>query len=405
MVTKAPETTTTRNRTSRIIESNGPRTSSRNRVSLAGGTESNLSRKIRRNRTGTRLTSTPLSRSARQESHQTGTNIRHRRSTRRDHFPQIRERLQQRRRTRKHSMHRFRERQQVVNNYYDHEHIYRDYHGKLFRRSIRPSFHFSVYYNHGSWFSFRYVYPYYHRKYIFVSLGGYWPSHYRHVRYYWYGYHPYYWYGYHPVAREIRGDTYNYYTYNYSDSTIGASVDHTTFQDVSDQAVVEPGAETLADLYFDQAVKAFEEGDYQGAVEKFTLAMELAPDDRILPFAYSQALFANGQYSKAAEALRKAMAYITPEEEGIFYPRGLYSDEDILIEQIEHLIERTQLQPFEADLQLLLGYQLFGVGELDAASDPLVQARFDSENRASAAVLLALLEKIKIEEQSQNDNQ
>ena len=97
------------------------------------------------------------------------------------------------------------------------------------------------------------------------------------------------------------------------------------------------------------------------------------------------------------------MAYITPEEEGIFFPRGLYSDEDILIKQIEHLIDRTQLQPFEADLQLLLGYQLFGVGELDAAVEPLTQARFDSDNRTSATVLLEILEKMKLQDQNQNN--
>lgn len=402
-VTRTPEITTTRSRTTRIIGSDGPKTTSKNRVRIAGGTESSLTRKIRRNRTRTILTSSRLSQPAREESHQTSTSIRQRRSVRRDHLPQIRERLRNRRGTRRHTQHNYRERRQVVNNFYDHEHIYRDYHGTLHRRSILPRFRFSVRYNYGSWFSFRYVYPYYHRKYIFVSLGGYWPSHYRHLRYYWYGYHPYYWYGYYPVAREIEGDTYNYYTYNYYDSSIGSSVDNTAFQDASDRPFTEPGAETLADVYFDQGVKAFEEGNYQRAIEKFTLAMELAPDDRILPFAYSQALFANGQYSEAAKALRYALTYITPEEEGIFYPRGLYSDEDVLIEQIEHLIERTQLQPFKADLQLLLGYQLFGVGELDAAIEPLVQARFDSDNRRSAAVLLGLLEKIKIEEQNQND--
>jgi len=72
-----------------------------------------------------------------------------------------------------------------------------------------------VYYDCGPWFGFRYVYPYYHRKYIFISLGGYWPFDYCYARYYWYGCHPYYWYGYYPVAQEVQGDTYNYYTYNY----------------------------------------------------------------------------------------------------------------------------------------------------------------------------------------------
>ena len=61
-----------------------------------------------------------------------------------------------------------------------------------------------------------YVWPYYHRKYVFVSLGGWWPYDYTYMRYYWYGYHPYLWYGYYPVAREVVVGSDNYYTYNYN---------------------------------------------------------------------------------------------------------------------------------------------------------------------------------------------
>jgi len=270
-----------------------------------------------------------------------------------------------------------------------------------------------LHYSFGPWSTFRYFYPYYHRKYLFVSLGGYWPISYRYRRYYWYGYHPYTWYGYYPIAREVQGDTYNYYTYNYynDDNVVGSAsshvidgiqpVDHNTFADIREklaqQAAEEPGEVTLADTYFEAAVKAFEADNYDAAIEKFGEAMALAPDDIILPFAYSQALFAKEQYSEAAEVLRGTLANVSPEKEGVFYPRGLYPDDDVLFEQINRLAEKAEVYSFDADLQLLLGYQLLGIGKLDEAVEPLQRAGRDLENAVAATTLLNVLEKIRAE--------
>ena len=240
-----------------------------------------------------------------------------------------------------------------------------------------------------------------------MSLGGYWPSHYRYSRYYSYGYHPYNWYGYHPVAREVVGDNYNYYTYNYYGDDYDTSgypvVDHTTFADVRERMAQEdegPQEPTLADKYFEQGVTCFEEGEYMTAAEVFAQAMELEPDDMILPFAYCQALFAAGEYSQAAEALRKVLAQVTPEEEGIFYPRGLYSDEEVLFDQIAVLAEKADIYSFDGDLQLLLGYNLFGIGQLDEAVEPLRLAGMDLNNAPSAAVLLNMVEKKRIADEA-----
>jgi hypothetical protein len=268
-----------------------------------------------------------------------------------------------------------------------------------------------LYYNRGPYWSGSYFYPYYHRRYVFVSLGGYWPIGYHYRRYYWYGCHPYYWYGYYPIAREVYGDTYNYYTYNYYDDDSAPSayydtggelpyVDHTTFEDVRqklEQEAREPAEPTLADRYFEDAVKAFEAGNYENAAELFAEAMAIAPDDMILPFAYAQTLFAQGRYIESAESLRTALAKVTPEEEGVFYPRGLYTDEDVLYQQIDLLVEKAELYGFDGDLQLLLGYQLLGIGETDAAIESLRLSNQDFVNASSAAVLLSLAEKLNIE--------
>ncbi len=294
------------------------------------------------------------------------------------------------------------------------EHIFHDRHHRLRHRIIWPRYSFVLGYHHGPFFRFRYHYPYYHRKYVFVSLGGYWPVSYTYRRYYWYGYHPYHWCGYYPIARQVGSDTYNYYTYNYYNSDNASSyqpeptTDKVVFERLGEQPP-EPDEVTLVDTYFEEAVKAFEENNYDKAAEKFGRAMELAPDDMVLPFAYSQALMADRRYSKAAEVLRAAIANAKPEKEGVFYPRGLYPKEEVLVAQIDDLAEKAELFSSDADLQLLLGYQLLGIGRVDQALSPLMFASRDMVNAEAAGVLLKLLEKIKtanaeIESESEAEN-
>lgn len=290
---------------------------------------------------------------------------------------------------------------------------------RIFHRIVRPSYRQAIYYDCGPSWTFSWVWPYHHRKYVFVSLGGYWPTTYRYRRYYWYGYHPYYWYGYEPIAYPIGGDTYNYYTYNsyyYDDSDqlrAGEVVDGVQVPDydalsavrekLEKEAAEEPDEETETDRYFDEAVKAFEEGDYPTAVARFHDALELEPDDVVLPFAYAQALFANDQYAEAVEVLRKVLAGI-PAEEGIFYPRGLYPSDDVLNEQIDRLAKEALNASeggFNPDLELLLGYQLLGVHRLDEAAEHLENVQQDYDNRQAATLLLELLEKLKDAEQKE----
>jgi len=285
----------------------------------------------------------------------------------------------------------------LISHAYHYDYAYRDFHGLLCTRLVWPSYYVPVYYNYGPWFGFRYVYPYYHRKYIFISLGGYWPFDYCYTRYYWYGCHPYYWYGYYPVAQEVQGATYNYYTYNYytgSEAAQSQVADPALFEKLGQQPP-KPAETTLADVYFEEGVKAFEAGEYNTAAQKFTKAMELAPEDMILPFARSQALLAAGQYSQAAAILREGLAKVGPDKEGVFYPRGLYANEETLLDQIELLAKQAESFNFDADLQLLLGYQLLGIGETDKALEPLMHAGKDLVNADASKVLLNLAQKIK----------
>jgi hypothetical protein len=292
---------------------------------------------------------------------------------------------------------------------YRRERTYVDYSSRIRTRTITPSYRFTLCYQRGPWHTFRYYYPYYHRKYVFVSLGGYWPFNYRYIRYYWYGYHPYYWCGYYPIAREVVGSSYNYYTYNYYDDNPvsyqpTSTLESQYYDNIYQQPAEEPAGATLADIYFEEAVKAFEEGNYCLAIENFAKAMELAPDDMILPFAYSQALFAAQRYTEAAEVLRTALAKITSDKQGVFYPRGLYPKDEVLLEQLDMLTEKAELYKFDADLQMLLGYQLLGLDQLDKAVSPLKSASLDLVNAKAATVLLGILEKIKTAEVQNEDN-
>ena len=288
------------------------------------------------------------------------------------------------------------------------------YPSRIFYPVVWSSYYYPVYYDFGPYSTFRYVYPYYHRKYVFVSLGGYWPIDYGYLRYYRYGCHPYDWYGYYPLAYEGGSDADSYYTYNtynyYDDDASEPSsvyqenseAGETPVEDSNDlrtelpeEPAKEPQEETLADRYFEKGVAAFEGGDYDLAASSFEDATRLEPEDMVLPFAYVQALLADQQYEKAAETLRSAVKELPPDQAGVFFPRGLYSDDEILFGHIDRLATQSKLNPYNSDLQLLLGYQFLGVGKYDQAEEPLRKASLDHASKPSSQVMLSLLEKLK----------
>ena len=282
--------------------------------------------------------------------------------------------------------------------YGHHSYAFHDSHYRRCHRVIWPSYRCHLTYGHGLHTIVKPWYPYHHRKYVFVSLGGYWPSHCSSVRYHWYGWHPYSWYGYRPLPRATSGSN-NTYTYNYYGNAPAGStyVDHTTFADVREKMAVkdvkptEPGE---SDRQFETGVKAFESGDYQAAANAFQTAMALDPEDTVLPFAYAQALFAVEEYEASVMVLREALTGMEKTEQGVFYPRGLYADDDTLFNQVDALMAQVDTAGTDADLQLLLGYHLLGIGETEAALEPLQQAAAKPDNLKTVEVLKSLAERI-----------
>jgi hypothetical protein len=262
------------------------------------------------------------------------------------------------------------------------------------------------------YYGLSYYYPGYHRRFIFVSLGGYWPAGYHYSRYYWYGCHPYYWYGptavypyTAPVVNEY--NTYNTYNNYQTAPTVENAATETAWKypfgdqnyDVGDYVdkispVDEPEFETAADLCFAQAVELFTAGKYEEAVAQFRDAIRISPNDVVLPFTYSQALFANEEYAHSASVLRAALAAIPDDQLTIYYPRGLYEKEEYLTAQIAVLEKAAEAEPFAGDYHLLLGYQYLGIGDLEKAAAPLARAAQDPANEQAAAMLIELASKI-----------
>jgi tetratricopeptide (TPR) repeat protein len=153
-------------------------------------------------------------------------------------------------------------------------------------------------------------------------------------------------------------------------------------------------------------VEVFEQGDFGKAAELFQHAAQAQAEDRIIPFAYAQALFADGRYAQAAEALRKALGG-GPDTKGILYPRGRYADDQVLYDQIDRLVGLVNETPEDTDLQLLLGYQLLGIGQAGQAIDPLEKAMQDPRNVQAAERLLRLAKEIQqaLDEEPQQDQQ
>jgi hypothetical protein len=286
-----------------------------------------------------------------------------------------------------------------------HTYDYYDPYRRRCHRIIWPSYSCRIYYPCRTRPLVSCHYPYYHRKYVFVSLGGWWPWDYNCTRYYWYGCHPYRWYGYSPVPYAV-GSTYNNYTYNYygtdngaqGSAMPGAMTPADPAVDVAGEGKQVPAAGP-ADHHFSAGVKAFEEGHYAMAAASFQQAMAQAPDDRILPFAYAQALFADGHYQDTVAVLRLALddADVTDGVPGVFYPRGLYQDDDTLFKHIDQFMDVQEQQPQDADLKLLLGYHLLGIGEVSLARAYLSDAENATENIPAARTLLELADRLEQE--------
>ena len=218
-------------------------------------------------------------------------------------------------------------------------------------------------------------------------------------RYYYPYYYPYSYYYDSQVYREheYRGDE-----YSSSQQLTEEEPYYDRFSDVREKVKAQQAEQTaqkeMVNRYLDNVVEAFATGDYAEAALRASDAVSAEPDDAVLPFVYTQSLFAHGRYTRAAAVLREALSSIDPDTQEIYYPLGLYPDENLLTEQIETLTSAVQAEPDNTDLQFLLGYQLLGADRLDQAREALQEAQNDYVNRDAAATLMEILERIRADD-------
>jgi hypothetical protein len=185
---------------------------------------------------------------------------------------------------------------------------------------------------------------------------------------------------------QAQGNTYNYCTFNYFNGT----EDSATQNNPSAYHQRQLPQKTEVGIFYGDGVTAFKNGDYAEAAKNFQRAMRQA--NKFMPFAYVQALFADEDYAEATEQLRLALDKLSPESDRILFPIFLYPSDQILLTQIEKLREQAGS---DSDLQLVVGYQLFGVKKMDEAVEFLNKAKSNSVNELAATKLLLIIEKTK----------
>ena len=145
----------------------------------------------------------------------------------------------------------------------------------------------------------------------------------------------------------------------------------------------------------DNISQAFVLGDYNRAIVRAREALKQMPDNTMLRFICSQTLFADGRYQNAAITVRSTLEKMAQTgQQDIFYSMNLYPDQDTLNKQIEKLIEAVNAPRASANLRLLLGYQLLGVGRVDEAIGHLQKASQDTINEKAALYLVKVSGKL-----------
>jgi hypothetical protein len=194
------------------------------------------------------------------------------------------------------------------------------------------------------------------------------------------------------------------YEYNYynPDSSYYSSTDqyepddsYQSEKQYETQQQYEDQPPTDIDQRLDKIAQAFASEDFFNAVYYSRRAAEQFPEDVPLKFIYAQSLMADNDYHRAAQALHQALDTADIENEGVFFPFGIYPSDEALNTHIDKLKQKTQYEPSNSSYQLLLGYELLGTGESEDAKIALEKAKTNLENEKYADMLLNILERSK----------
>jgi len=119
----------------------------------------------------------------------------------------------------------------------------------------------------------------------------------------------------------------------------------------------------------------FAKQSYLAALGRYKTAAETAPDLAEPYFRQAFARVALGQYEAAAQAFRRGLAIRSDWRATPFRLKDLYGDQPLPKDaHIENLAKAVETNPFDADLLLVLGLQLFFNGDADRAGVFLTRA-------------------------------
>jgi len=139
----------------------------------------------------------------------------------------------------------------------------------------------------------------------------------------------------------------------------------------------------------DQALAAFKNGDYQGALQLDQQALRKSPHDPVIHEVGALCMFAMGNYTGAATVLDNLLA-VAP---GMDWTTliGLYGNADAYTAQLRALEAYCRQKPDDAAARFVLAYQYLVAGYNDAAIDQLKLVVAVQPGDQTAARMLAAL--------------
>lgn len=133
----------------------------------------------------------------------------------------------------------------------------------------------------------------------------------------------------------------------------------------------EPPFDATTERYLREGSQAFAEGEYGKAAEAFRMAVAASPNAAAPRFAFGQALVATGDYAYAARILRSAVLMEPAILKAPGSIVGVYRD-PAEFDRVLGLLRRASLErPDDPDLLFLVGYQQYVSG------DPQAKVSFD----------------------------
>jgi tetratricopeptide (TPR) repeat protein len=156
----------------------------------------------------------------------------------------------------------------------------------------------------------------------------------------------------------------------YNSPTAEAAADASNEQPVAPSDEDSPAAQA-GYLQFDQAVEAFQGGDYRRALELTESAIQSVPNDPVLHEFGALCLFALGDYARCAAVLNALLA-VAPGMDWTTMS-SLYSDVDQYTVQLRKLEAFSKQNPDDSGAHFVLAYHYMVAGHKDAAVRQLQQ--------------------------------